>query len=389
MIGRRKIFTVCLFVLSLTGADGTASDWSLRGYILEMPLLWEAAPLFGADDAWRFDSQVLARQNLRWYPGRQLTVAVEVNERLLIGESAQLMQTASEAYRFEQPYFDWRSTFIEEEDVVLEAEVDRFWVTAYHGDLEATLGRQRIAWGTTLVWNPTDLFNPTSPLDFANIENPGSDGLRVQYYLGPASRFEVAGALSEQEEDFTAAAQLVLNRWEYDWHFLGGRRAKEWVAGFAWAGHIKGGGFRGELLGLFPSEKNTLTEDPGLTAVLSVDYTFQSSLYLHGEALYNSRGITGDAGGFHLVQALRDNRLTPARWSTFAEVARRLHSLVYVSLAGILNPTDGSWYVGPTGTWNALTNLDVTLIGLIFGGDPGTEFGDNGTILLAQVWWSW
>jgi hypothetical protein len=332
---------------------------------------------------------MLGRQNLRWYPSQEITVAAEVDERLSIGESARLIQTAAQAYRFEKPYFDWRRACVEEEKIVLVTEIDRLWVTGYHGDLQVTLGRQRIAWGTALVWNPTDLFNPTSPLDFANVEKPGADGLRVQYYLGPASSFEIAAALREPLEDITAAAQLVLNRWQYDWHLLGGRRAKEWVAGCAWAGNIRGGGFRGELLGRFPSKEEGTSQDPSLTAVLSGDYAFKSSLYLHGEALYGSRGSTGDAGGFHLVQALQEHLLTPARWSLFAEVARQLHPLVSVSLAGIVNPTDRSWYAGPTVTWNALTNLDVTLTGLIFGGRPGTEFGDNGTILQAQARWSW
>lgn len=401
MAGIASLIALCL---AATGA--AALDRSLRGYVQETPLLWERSPLMGADDGWRLDIQTLARQNLRCYPHRQITVAAELDQRLLLGESARTMQRASDAYRLEEPYFRWRRSFLDEEDAVLEAEIDRLWITGYHGDLEVTLGRQRIAWGTALVWNPIDLFNPASPLDFASIEKPGADGLRAQYYLGAASRMEAAGALRRPEERSIAAARLVLNRWEYDWHLLGGRQDEEWVAGLAWAGNIEGGGFRGELLGRFPEEsadsgdtagspppgttaESGVSEDPSLTAVLSGDYTFRSSLYLHGEVLYESRGTTADAGGMHLVRALRDGWLTPARWSLFAEIGRQLHPLVYASLAGILNPTDRSWYAGPTVTWNALTNLDVTLTGQLFGGDPGTEFGDNGTILLARGKWSW
>lgn len=407
MTVRRMAFIACLTVLLFTGTDGSAADRSLRGYILEMPLLWERSPLLGAGRKWRFDSQTLARQNLRWYLHRQITVAAECDQRLLVGESARLMQQASDAYRFEEPYFNWRRTFVDEERAVLEAEIDRLWITGYHGDLEITLGRQRIAWGTALVWNPIDLFNPTSPLDFARIEKPGGDGLRAQYYLGAASRIEIAGTLRRPEEHSIAVTQLVLNRWEYDWHFLGGQQAEEWVAGLAWAGNISGGGFRGELLGRFPSEElensgehdepkvtgapreDGASEDASLAAVLSSDYTFHSSLYLHGEVLYDSRGTTGNAGGSRLVKALQEGWLSPARWSVFAEIARQLHPLVYADLSGILNPADRSWYAGPTVTWNALANLDITLTGQLFGGSSETEFGDNGTILLVQGKWSW
>ena len=407
MSGPRMAFIVCLAILLLSGTEGSACDRSLRGYFQEMLLLWDSSPLLGGEREWRLDFQTLARQNLRCHPHPQITIAAEFDERLLLGESARLIRQTSEAYRFEEPYFDWRRTLLDEDDVVLEAQVDRLWITGYHGDLEVTAGRQRIAWGTALVWNPIDLFNPSSPLDFASIEKPGADGLRAQYYLAPASRIEIAGALRRPEEHSIAAAQLVLNRWEYDWHVLGGRQAEEWVAGLAWAGNISGGGFRGELLGRFPakevqetegpgqskaltaSQKDDNSEDAALTAVLSGDYTFRSSLYLHGEVLYDSRGVTGDAGGLHLVKALQEGRLSPARWSVFAEIARQLHPLVYAGLSGILNPTDSSWYAGPSVTWNALTNLDVTLTGQLFGGGSGTEFGDNGTILLAQGKWNW
>jgi hypothetical protein len=403
-------FIVCLAAILLAGTDGSAIDRSLRGYVQEMPLLWDSSPLLGGKREWRLDLQTQARQNLRCYPHPQITVAMECDERLLLGESIWLIRQTSDAYRFDEPYFDWRKSLLDEEDAVLEAEIDRLWITAYQGDLEVTIGRQRIAWGTALVWNPIDLFNPSSPLDFANIEKPGADGLRAQYYLGAASRIEIAGALRRPEEHSIAVTQLVLNRWEYDWHFLGGRQAEEWVTGLAWAGNIHGGGFRGELLGRFPAEETEEQEDSGkldgppvsgasgeggsredaaLTAVLSGDYTFRSSLYLHGEVLFDSRGTTGDAGGLRLVEALQEGRLTPARWSVFAEVARQLHPLVYAGLSGILNPSDRSWYAGPTVTWNALTNLDITLTGQLFGGDSGTEFGDNGTILLAQGKWSW
>ncbi len=389
MSGPRMVFIVCLAILLLSGTEGSACDRSLRGYFQEMLLLWDSSPLLGGEREWRLDFQTLARQNLRCHPHPQITIAAEFDEQLLLGESARLIRQTSEAYRFEEPYFDWRRTVLDEDDAVLEAQVDRLWITGYQGDLEVTAGRQRIAWGTALVWNPIDLFNPSLPLDFASIEKPGADGLRAQYYLAPASRIEIAGVLRRPEERSIAAAQLVLNRWEYDWHFLGGRQAEEWVAGLAWAGNISGGGFRGELLGRFPREGSIPFQDAALTAVLSGDYTFRSSLYLHGEMLYDSRGVAGNAGGLHLVKALREGRLSPARWSVFAEIARQLHPLVYAGLSGILNPTDRSWYAGPSVTWNALTNLDVTLTGQLFGGESGTEFGDNGTILLAQGKWNW
>ena len=49
------------------------------------------------------------------------------------------------------------------------------------------IGRQRINWGVNLAWNPNDLFNAYSLIDFDYQERPGSDAIRFQYYMGDLS----------------------------------------------------------------------------------------------------------------------------------------------------------------------------------------------------------
>ncbi len=56
-------------------------------------------------------------------------------------------------------------------------EVDRLFLDFVKDDFQITVGRQRIAWGTCWVWNPTDLFNPLEVLDFDYEERPATDAL--------------------------------------------------------------------------------------------------------------------------------------------------------------------------------------------------------------------
>ncbi|MFH1011172.1 MAG: hypothetical protein V1784_08060 [bacterium] len=379
------VLAVAILLVRCSLLDAALWDQiSLRGYLRETPILWKASPDTMGSQTYRFDNLLHTRQNLRWHPMTTLRMGFELKTRLLIGESAQDMLALTNMATLVEPYFCWSRTFVDEEHIVLTSMIDRAWAKWTRGPLEITLGRQRVAWGTNLVWNPIDLFNPALPLDFDSEEKPGNDAARLEWYLGPNSELDVAFVPQRDPDSSAAAIRLKLNRWEYDWIAIAGRRGPVAVAGFAWAGSIHGGGFRGEALYAMPRQ-SSMHEPNYLTLAVSGDYAFRSSLYLHAEVLYKERGTTGNAGRFHLLEAYRRGELTSARWALFGEVARDLSPLVRVSGVAILNPSDGSWYLGPTFTLSVLTNLDFFATALLFGGDAGTEFGDNSEILMGRL----
>ncbi len=388
---------IALAVVAAVPSAGRAAwkdDVTLGGYVRESPFVWEpTAILMPAPDAsTNFTNMLHARQNLRAYFPHSISLGLELKTRLVTGDAAQELLSLTNVAGGNRTYWDWEHRFIDEERAVLAMVLDRAWLNANAGPVQMTLGRQRIAWGTGLVWNPIDIFNPSSPLDFDNEEKPGADAGRVQVYLGPNSKVEVAVAPVRDTDETVGAVQVVVNRAGYDWIALGGRRGPNTVAGGAWAGSILGGGFRGEFLYSTPrdaaSPADSLLGDSCLHASVDGDYTFSNTLYLHGAVLYNGCGTTGDAGGALLLEAYLRRWLTPARLSLFAEVAKDVTPLVRADLSGILNPYDLSWYVGPSVRWSAAANLDVIVSGLLFGGDSGTEFGDDGDIGMLWVKWS-
>lgn len=386
------IFLVCLMLRPASVEAGWQDDATFSGYVRDTPLLWQPSPALDptlTTGPHGFDNLLHARLNLRIYPTAMLTVGLEVKSRLFTGSDAHALLGLTDFTGGNRTYFDWERRHVDTAHVVWVSTLDRTWINGDAGPAQITAGRQRIAWGTGLVWNPIDLFNPSSPLDFDNEEMPGTDAGRVQVYLGPSSKVEGAIAPMRQRDETVAAAKVLLNRWAYDWIALGGRRGPWTMVGGAWAGNIAGGGFRGEVLYADPRRGLAAPgADSFETAVLSAcvdgDYTFHNTLYLHGAMLYNEGGTTGDAGGELLLEAYERHWLTPARLSLFAEAAKDLSPLLRADLAGILNPYDLSWYLGPTLAWSAATNLDLSFAGLVFGGRPGTEFGDNGTIVMAR-----
>jgi hypothetical protein len=243
------------------------------------------------------------------------------------------------------------------------------------------------------VWNPTDVFNPYSILEFDYEERPGFDGVHVQYYLGPLSKIEIA-AKPGKSSTTAAAAAYTTNVWEYDFHILIAKRNELWLLGGSWAGDIAGAGFRGEAtlsqkpIQPFPGVYNfTETDGTMFSAAISADYTFPSSLYFHIESLYNSTGMTRNAGLFSL-QSQKLGLLSPARWSLFGEIAYNITPLLRGSFFTILNPTDRSYVLVPSLTWSALTNLDLMVLALVFRGDALTEFAGYGESAYVRLQWS-
>jgi hypothetical protein len=278
------------------------------------------------------------------------------------------------------------------------------YVNAVAGKWQFTVGRQRIAWGTNLVWNTVDLFNPQSVLDFDYEEKPPVDGVRVQYYTGEVSKVEIAVTPGWHAGHPTAGMQWTFNRWDYDIHLLAGIRDDGGYGGLAWAGDIGGGGFRGEVLvsqyddrqsandaAIFPgAPPSALRAGVGtmVSAALSGDYTFPSSFYIHTELLYNSEGVTENT----LINAGHASRigiLSPARWSMFQEFSYDISPLVRGGIFAIYNPADHSSVVFPSLTWSVITDLDLSLFSLLFSGDEGTEYGGGGTAVIARLRWAY
>jgi len=279
------------------------------------------------------------------------------------------------------PPIDLYAALVEEHDTCIEAAIDRLWVDVTQGALQVTAGRQRVAWGTNLVWNPVDIFNPAPALAFDSGEDIGTDAIRAQYYIGPNSQLDVAWSPARETDQTNAAARFKINRAGYDWMVLGGRRAKDTVAGFAWAGSVAGGGFRGEMLCGHAQANANNADESYVNASVSGDFAWSNTLYVQAAVLYSSRGTTGDAGGPRLLESYARRDQSPARYSLFFEISKDLTPLWHADVSGIVNPTDGSLGLIPSLRWSAMTDLDITLSGLASAGRHGTEFGDQG-----QVW---
>lgn len=348
------------------------------------------------------DHLIHARLNTRWYPAEPLTAAVEVRMRSYYGDSVEKLPGFLDQIKSHHEYAQLDDVLWHKKKSLGYVQLDRCWINYSQGNAEATLGRQRIAWGTAIVWNVIDLFNPQSILDFDYEEKPGADAVRIQYYTGAVSKVEIAVKPGKTKRRTIAAAHFSINAFEYDFHGIAGIRNDRWIFGGAWAGAIHKAGFRGEFLvseapgssptmskySVFPNALSPFQNNkPVLSTVLSGDYTFSNSLYLLTEILFNSNGKTKNVGLFYW-QALQAGMLSPSRWSVFQEISYDITPLLRCGTFAIFNPIDKSSVIVPQLTWSMATNLDLTLIGFFTSGKHFTEWGDFGRSAFLRIKYS-
>ncbi len=375
---KRRLFLL-LVVVSESFAQTGNQSFEAGGY-LKYLISRSNIPLYG-----NLTDQLLhGRLNTKWYATDVLTLDCEIRARGYEGGTVENTPNFIEAIRNDHEFAHLDATLWNSKTSAGYAEIDRLWADWNQGKWQVTLGRQRVAMGTCLVWNPTDLFNPLSILDFDYEEKPAFDGGRVQYYLGPLSKVEVDIKPGKTSSTATTAVAFTTNAWAYDFHFLVAQRSGLGVIGGSWAGDIAGGGFRGEVLvsqkpqEIFPGIYD-LSQSKGamVSAVLSGDYTFANSLYFHIESLYNSIGVAERAALFEQQSRLL-GLLSPSRWSLFGEISYDITPLIRGSVFALQNPLDNSRVLVPSVTWSVVTNLDLTVIALLFHGDALTEFGGYG-----------
>lgn len=386
------IVSICLFFIVPNSAQENTekTDWgtfSLNGHLQYLENVW----MQPNTEKWSTMGSLNNRLDLRWYKG---SFAAHVGMRNIMNYGQMVYDyypyLADQATR-EFGYMDLTHQWANDSSRFFYTNVDRANLSFTHKNLEVIAGRQRINWGTNLVWNPNDIFNTFNYFDFDYVERPGCDAIKVQYYTGMLSSAQLAWKV-DSDHNHTIAGMYKFHEWGYDFQLLGGWMHDDVVLGAGWSGQIEGAGFNGEGTLFVPSgNQKGGSENVVLVASAGANYTFPNSLYLHTSVIYNNEGTTGKAFLGNNVLIGRDitvKTLTPSRMEVFAEAAYQITPLIRANVAGIMNPYDGSYFVGPSVDISLTENIGLLLIGQLFFGDQLTEYGDFGQLAYGRLKWN-
>lgn len=382
-----------LFLLISSSTFAQLQKLTLNGYVKDLYMYYKPDNPFPGINANHLSSNLIHnRLNFRWYASDEFTIALEARNRLFCGQLIREFPLYEKFVNTDPGYIDLAETVASGKGWFLHTMIDRAWVDFTKGNWQITAGRQRVNWGINLVWNPNDIFNTFSYFDFDYEERPGSDALKVRYYTGVTSSAEVVYKIGhneiENKAESTFAVRYRFSKFSYDFQFLGGRMPEDFVLGGGWMGDIKGGGFRGEFSWFIPREKDNGSQE-ALVATVSGDYTLKNSLYFHAAILYNSLGATGKAGTREFFdQNISAKMLSPARWNLFGQLSYPFTPLFSGSFSGMLNPSDGSSFFGPSFTYSLGNNLELMFTGQLFFGEEETEYGELGKALYGRLKWA-
>ena len=263
--------------------------------------------------------------------------------------------------------------------------VDRLYMKFPASRADVILGKQRIAWGSGVIFSPTDNFNRPNPLSLSG-RREGVNALVAKVSMGSLSAVDLVIAPADVFERTNGEANLerlkygkfasrfTLNKFNTDmalsYQYDGGMRS-----------HIYGLDVKGDaklgyhLETIFVHGGNALgTGDVGdyWRSVLGLDYSFQGKWVLLGEYFYNGSGrankTTLPATDFSLLDAFG------YRHYLYSQISYQHDIFFGASLFFLRNMVDGSFILSPSMNYSIFQNTRLDLYVQAFSGDGTAEY---------------
>ncbi len=335
---------------------GKPSKTKLNGYFSDL-----FSPQYNnLEDKWKAANYLNQRLNFSWTPSKKIAFTAQLRSRLILNQPGTdtSFVTIHDGIVWQKGTTYFNST------------LDRLNLKFTQEKFELTIGRQRINWGQSFVWNPNDLFNSYSFFDFDYIERPGSDAIRLQYYNSFTSSMELAAKI-DRNNKLTVAGMYRFNRFNSDFQVLGGILSSEDAAvGAGWTGNIRSWSIFGE--GTYFRTLKNFADTTGLALVdLGCSKLFANEVSIQLEALYVSKELTSN-NFFTLFQNTLDVRkIAFAKINLFGSISYPLTPLINGSLALMWFPKTAGisgLYTGPSLDFSLGNNLSLSVIAQYFTG---------------------
>ncbi len=375
---KKKLGFVLLLIAFLNNCY-SQEELTFSGYLSIMP----SATYNDQTKETDFDNLIHNRINLDYQINEKFNSGVSFRNRIFSGETIRSMPTFKHIITNDPGWADMSFNWESRSNYVINTNIDRLWLEYIKGKLQVKFGRQRVNWSKTMIWNPNDIFNSYSYLDFDYPERPGMDGVRLQYFTGVSSKFETVIKI-DNENDVTAAALFGTTIKGYDVQFLAGELEQEdWVIGGGWSGDLFKAGFYGEVSYLLNMDD---VNDNFILASIGTNYMFRNSLLLNIEYLY-SGNLGHYSGGYNSLMYYQSSvkALSIDKHSYMLSLAWPVNPLLNISMAymGFGYPVLQNFYIGPTFEYSIADNINLSLISQYF------SFDENGKSIGAYFRLKW
>lgn len=363
---QKKISIFLFFLFTINGLNGQdeLKKISLGGYITSM----QSVMFDTLSGPFINDFLIHNRLNFKGYLNDNITIAAEFRNRLFTGDMTRMGIGYPEMTGSDEGIIDMSWNIFNEESFFLNTTIDRLWIDFNYEKFQARIGRQRINWGQTFVWNPNDIFNAYSFFDIDYIERPGSDAIRLQYYPASSSVAEIA-VKADSEDDITAAGLFRFSKWGYDFQLLAGySNSSDIVAGAGWSGSVGSFSFRGEGTWFHPAESFSDTSGTSIITA-GIDKIFSDNSMLQFQLMYCNNPLDLKSFTSLYTGNLSAKDLAFSEFSAFGQFTWAATPLLNLGLSAMWFPDLKGYFTGPSVDYSMAENVDFSMIWQHFKGE--------------------
>lgn len=301
---------------------------SLSGYIHNHSLVGKTRPDPFDETLWQ--NMTSQKLNFNWSINNSFDLYISSRANFSIGNS-DILKLIKGTSTDENNLMKLSYSLVDKEDKWLSFALDRLALRWATDQVEITLGRQRINWGNTILWNPNDVFDSYPFFNFMYTERMGCDAVRVAFYHDEVATSEIA--VSADREGSPTAAILHRNLYrKFDYQLLGG----------VYRGHylFAGGGFTTELNkfnirfeGSYFHDFHKVSEKQNVVQVsMGMDKVFSNNFILQTEVLYTNKPYDiSDLTVYHVHNKPTLRELTTSRWSFAGQIYYPFSNLLSLS----------------------------------------------------------
>ncbi|GAB6093965.1 hypothetical protein JCM14469_02170 [Desulfatiferula olefinivorans] len=278
---------------------------------------------------------------------------------------------------------DLSRTIDEGDDWTLGHRLDRLSLAVRGDRAQCRIGRQALTWGSGLIFNPMDVFNPFAPTDTVRDYKIGDDmavlsvrsnGQGETDLVVVPRRDEASGRLEGDQSSAALRHHLLLDGMEVT--VLGAVHYDEPLTAVGLSRSLGQAMVRSDLVWTRAGGENPLS------LVINLDGSFTAfGKNVYGLIEYYHSGL-----GHHdaensladrelLIRAARGELFVPGRNYLGGAVQIELHPLVSFHTTLIVSADDGSSVVLPRLVWDAGSNLRIEGGMALYRGGTNTAFG--------------
>jgi len=257
--------------------------------------------------------------------------------------------------------------------------VDRLYMRIPVHKIDIIIGKQRIAWGSSFIFRPTDNFNKPNPLSLSGrkegvnalLAKAFTGGLSsVEFVLAPPDAFEqIGGTLKYGKLGMRLSTNYLKTDTSVSYQYNGYKKS-----------HMLGLDIKGDLkLGYHIETAYTYIIDDSIDnyiqSVLGLDYSFLGKFILLGEYLYNGHGLKSEgklpADNFSLLDDFG------YRHYLYSRITYQPDIFIGANIFTLWNMIDRSLIISPGIIYSFFQNTELQIYSQIFLGGNTDEYSSK------------